>query len=176
MKIFKRLTFLFLAALTLFVAISLPINVFASENSYSNYAATYKVVKVKEEYDLGYGVQYHMDQATTAVVDTQYANGHGSNNELKYTVQPNKEYEQIVNVLEIDITKGAMLVPYAYLSGSTWSATSLRSVALDFEVKNPGYRVVAGVYGDYFQLYDNVSKENKLCLKEQYYVWKCDVY
>lgn len=32
------------------------------------------------------------------------------------------------------------------------------------------------VYDDYFQLYDNVNNENKLCLKEQYYVWKCDVY
>jgi len=32
------------------------------------------------------------------------------------------------------------------------------------------------VYDEFFQLYDNVSNENKLCLKEQYYVWKCDVY
>ena len=32
------------------------------------------------------------------------------------------------------------------------------------------------VYDEYFQLYDNVNNENKLCLKEQYYVWKCDVY
>ena len=64
MKIFKRLTFWFLAALTLLVVISFPINVFASDNSFSNFGATYKVTEVTAERDLGYGVKFHRENAT----------------------------------------------------------------------------------------------------------------
>lgn len=151
MRVIKKINLVLLFALTLFVSL-MSINVFASENSYSNFAATYKVLEVAEEYNLGYGVEYHKDLATTSVKESQYARGDAYGNEVKYAVQPGKEYSQQVNVLEIDPTKDVQLVPYAFLSGSVWSSSTLRSAALEYEIKNPGYRVVAGVNGDYFQI------------------------
>ena len=151
MKIIRKFNLIFLFALTLFVSI-ITINVFASENSYSNFAATYKVLEVAEEYNLGYGVEYHKDLATTSVTSNQYARGDAYGNEVKYSVEAGKEYSQEVNVLEIDPTKNVQLVPYAFVAGSIWSAATLRTAAMEYEVRNPGYRVVAGVNGDYFQI------------------------
>lgn len=147
MKIFKRLTFLFLAALTLLVVISFPINVFASDNSFSNFGATYKVTEVTVERDLGYGVKFHRENATLTTNISGISTG----------VTVGAAAGQQVSVLEFAITDDVKLVPYAYLDSASWVASSVKKAAAHYEVKNPGYRVIAGVNGDFFHINDSVK-------------------
>ena len=152
MKRSIRLSLLIFCCLNIVISLFIHINVNANSDSFSNGLATYKVTDVAVEYDLGFGVKYHQDVATTSVTDSRYARGDGANNEVKYDVEANKEYTQQVNVLEIASTKDVQLVPYAYLAKYSWSSSTLRTAAMMYEMRNPGYKVIAGVNGDYFQI------------------------
>lgn len=170
MRKIKKISSIVLFLMLLFMVLTYPINVFASANSFTNYAATYKTTGVLAERDLGYGVQFKKESATLAVSDSKYANGQGSSNEIKYDVEKNKEYTNEVSVLNIDLSKGARFVPYAALSGSSWNATSLRAAALDYEIKNPGSKVIAGVNGDFFQISQPVMASTGVTIGDgQYY-------
>ena len=63
MKTIRKINLILLFVLTLFVSIT-SIDVFASENSYSNFGATYTVKEVTDERDLGYGVRFHRELST----------------------------------------------------------------------------------------------------------------
>ena len=42
------------------------------------------------------------------------------------------------------------IVPYAVLSGSDWKLSKIVLAAQDYEKNHPGYRVVGGINGDFF--------------------------
>lgn len=153
------------ALIVLFLMLVLPvsfsfINVSANSNSYSNYGATYKVKNVTDEKELGYGVSFHREKATLTTTKTGVTN----------SITVNQEYGQQVSVLEIESGSEAILVPYAFLDGGQWHATSVRKAALQYEATHPGYKVLAAVNGDYFRINDAVKTSTGVTIGQgEYY-------
>jgi len=111
-----------------------PAQVFASEEEYSNVGASYKVTEVVDKLDLGHGVYYHRD-----IAGSKKAGSTGFN-------------PQQVNVLEITPNDEVQLVPFAHLEGSRWIATAVKKAAAQYEATHPGWKVIAGVNGDFFKI------------------------
>ena len=59
---------------------------------------------------------------------------------------------QVVNVLDIPASEEVKIIPWSKLSASRWNLATLTSMAEDFEADNPGYRVIAGINGDFFDI------------------------
>ncbi len=59
---------------------------------------------------------------------------------------------QVVNVLDIPASEDMKIIPWSKLSASRWNLATLTSMAEDFEADNPGYRVIAGINGDFFDI------------------------
>lgn len=59
---------------------------------------------------------------------------------------------QQVNVIEIPASEDIKIVPWGRIHAATWSLSSVRNIAKDFEEKNPGYRVMAAINGDFFDI------------------------
>lgn len=146
MKIIKKLLLNLFVVTFALIFFSSEINIFA-KFEYSNDYATYRVKEVANEKYLGYGVDYRRDISTLST----NVSGVTNNAELK------KEYGQQVNVLEIDPNEEVQLVPYAFLDGSNWVHTTLKKAAMQYEATHPGYKVIAGVNGDYFYINDSVK-------------------
>lgn len=136
--------------------LSLNIDIFASDDEYSdgysNDFASYRVDEEVDSYNLGYGVQYHRDIANirTNVNDVTIGNAAGSGG--GGPIEIGKTYQNQVNVLEINPNEDVELVPYALLQGGTWCTSTVRNAVADYEEHNPGYKVVAAINGDYFQI------------------------
>ncbi|MDD4212403.1 MAG: phosphodiester glycosidase family protein [Bacilli bacterium] len=62
---------------------------------------------------------------------------------------------QVVNILDIPASSDIKVVPWSKLGSSRWNMTTLTSMAEDFEADNPGYRVIAGINGDFFDINGN---------------------
>ncbi|MFA6889787.1 MAG: phosphodiester glycosidase family protein [Bacilli bacterium] len=62
---------------------------------------------------------------------------------------------QVVNILDIPNLNQVSIVPWSKLGTSRWNMTTLTSMAEDFEIDNPGYRVIAGINGDFFDISGN---------------------
>lgn len=60
--------------------------------------------------------------------------------------------KQQVNILEVPATADIKIVPWSKLGSSKWTMTTVRSMAEDFERDNPGYKVLAGINGDFFDI------------------------
>ena len=160
MKILRRIVLSVLFAFFGLVCVCDPLNVFAEENSFSNGYATYRVKEVADSKELGYGVYYHRDISTLATDRSGYTN----------SITVGHEYGQQVNVLEIDTKQDAKLVPYAYLDGSQWVATTVKKAAAQYELKNPGWKVVAAVNGDYFKINNDMKASTGVTIGQgEYY-------
>jgi len=159
MRIFKRINIVLLFALTLFVSIT-TINVFASSNSYSNFGATYTVTQVTDEKDLGYGVKFHRELATL----TTNISG------ISASVSVGVAAAQQVSILEVEARKDVQLVPYAFLESASWVASTVKDAAAQYEARNPGYRVIAAVNGDFFHINDAVKASTGVTIGQgEYY-------
>lgn len=60
--------------------------------------------------------------------------------------------DQQVNVLEIPASEDIKIVPWSKINPSKWQLASVTSIAKDFEAKNPGYRVIGAINGDFFDI------------------------
>lgn len=67
-------------------------------------------------------------------------------------------YEQVINIVDVPASKDLKIVPWSKLGSSRWNMATLTSMAKDFEQDNPGYRVIAGINGDFF----DINGENNL--------------
>ncbi len=160
MKIIKKFVLIILFAFLAGISLTDPLQIFANDNEYSNYGATYRVKKVADERDLGYGVKYRREISTLATTQNGVTN----------SITLNHEYGQQVNVIDIDISQGAMLVPYAFMDGANWVTTTVRKAALQYEATNPGYRVVAAVNGDFFHINDVMKASTGVTISQgEYY-------
>lgn len=147
MKKFKIVSRLFILVFFLLITASISINLFASSKEYNNGYAVYKDVVVTDEKDLGYGVKWHRETATSKVLQSKLAiNG-----------QVGIDYAQRINVLEFSLNDEVSLVPYAVLNGALWSAVSVKKAAEQYELDNPGYRVIAAVNGDFFAINNDLK-------------------
>ena len=157
MKIIRKISFSLLIVVLAFVTLMDPAQVFASDNEYSNQGASYKVTEVVDELDLGFGVKYHRE-----ISGTKKAGSSGYD-------------PQQVNVLQITPSDDVELVPYAFLDGNQWYATSVKKAALQYEATHPGYRVIAAVNGDYFKINEVVKASTGVTIGQgEYYKTKSD--
>ena len=131
--------------------VSSNVKVFASDKIVDNGKATYRVEETIEEHELGYGIHYQREKAFSSVRSGHFsgaAAGSGGGGSLL----AEKEYQQQVNLLDIDADSSAQLVPYAGITNGTWNTLTVRKAAAEFELKNPGKMVIAAVNGDWFEI------------------------
>lgn len=96
--------------------------------------ASYNVTETKEINKLAYGVVHTRD--------------------LGLTTKANKttNYAQQVNVLTVPSLTGVKIVSWANTNNHVWTLTSVRKLAKDYEAKHPGYKVIAAINGDFFDI------------------------
>lgn len=131
-------------------------NVFAADKIVDNGRATYRVEETVEEYDLGYGIHYQREKAFTSVRSGHYA-GNAAGSGGGGSIVPDQEYQQQVNLLDIDFDSSAQFVPYAGITNGTWNTLTVRKAAAEFEQKNPGKMVIAAINGDWFEISRDVK-------------------
>ena len=111
----------------------------------------YKVVSVNEENDLYYGLKH-----TEYTAESSYIN-ETSGTSVGRTL-PNKFYSQNVNTLEIPNNSNIQVVHWSYLPSSSskgWMTTTLTTMISNYEIHNPGYKVLAAINGDFYDMNSN---------------------
>lgn len=99
---------------------------------------SYQVTSRTNNDELDYGIRYIRDVATSS--SKNLIGGTGS-------IDP-----QVVNVLEVPTSGILRMVNWSYSSSSSWSKQTIRKMAIDFEKNNPGWIVLAGINGDFFDI------------------------
>lgn len=74
---------------------------------------------------------------------------------LSGDIEPNKYYEQRTHVLEVPSTTAVRIIPWANLNTNTWKLTTVKGLIENYEKDNPGYKVIAAVNGDFFDINAN---------------------
>lgn len=67
-------------------------------------------------------------------------------------IEADKYYPQQVHLLEVPSSKDIKIIPWANLNNNKWSLTTVRGLIEHYETNNPGYRVIAAVNGDFFDI------------------------
>lgn len=143
---FKKILSLILIIALTFIGIKLS----ASPSEVTDIGtAKYYVENVKEVNELPNGVKQYTHLGYTSAI-TGEVTDMGMN--VTEPFVPNKYYPQQVNILEVPSSKDVSIVPWAYISNSEWNLKTVRDIAKDYEAKNPGYKVIAGVNGDFFDI------------------------
>lgn len=134
-KVFIILLFLSFLVLSLF-------NLHAEEiKEVTAGGGTYRFVERTNEETLQYGINYIRD-----IAESKSVNMIGSTN----TFDP-----QVVNILEVPSSKAIKVVNWTYSTKANWSKQTIRSMARDFERNNPGWIVLGGINGDFFDINGN---------------------
>ena len=100
--------------------------------------AEYQVTERLSNEIIDYGVRYIKDLAVSKST-TQIG---GTN-----TLDP-----QVVNYLEVPTSSVMKVVNWTYSSTSGWTTQTLTKLAEDYEANNPGWVVLAGINGDFFDI------------------------
>lgn len=108
------------------------------ENVFSAGDAQYQVTDRLSDEIIDYGVKYINDLAVSKST-TQIS---GTN-----TLDP-----QVINYLEVPTSSVMKVVNWTYSSTSGWTTQTLTKLAEDFETNNPGWVVLAGINGDFFDI------------------------
>lgn len=125
----------------------------ANEKEYYEYNdCGYYVEKTVDYKDLGYGITYSRDISQLATFNSEKIRGNAAGLGGGGKAYVDEFYSQQVNKLEISNTEYSKIVPYAILEGSSWSTSTVRNAAKDYESKNPGWKVVAAINGDFFKI------------------------
>lgn len=149
MKLLKRFSLVLLMGILFYSVIS-SVSVKATDKISENIGATYRVQEVVEKSDLGYGLTYSRSIAFTSAKSGHYIGKDGGM--VGNPIIAGQEYQQQVNLLEMKKDSEIQLIPYAYLSNGLWNKLSIRNAAMQFELDNPGKKVIAGINGDWFQI------------------------
>ncbi len=67
----------------------------------------------------------------------------------------NQYYSQQLNILEIPNESKTKLVPWGVISNGKWSLNKVTQMAEDYEKENPGWKVIAAINGDFFDINGN---------------------
>lgn len=150
MKQINRLLFMFLTVLVL-LGIS-KLNIVATEQS-----PIYYEDEVLEVNDLPGGVKHTKLKGYSQVTNPDLIAagateaGYGSSIPLVM----NKYYSQQLNILEIPNEAKTKLVPWGVVKNGLWSLATVELMAKDYEESNPGWKVVAAINGDFFDINGN---------------------
>ena len=108
----------------------------------------YKVISVNEENELYFGLKH-----TEYTAESSYINE--TTDAYVGRTLPNKFYSQNVNVLEVPNNEGVQVVHWSYLPSSSskgWMTTTLTTMISNYETHNPGYKVLAAINGDFYDM------------------------
>jgi len=113
--------------------------------------ATYQVDEVVADEMLEKDIHYRKDIASSSAslgITNQSAAGSGGGG----TLIAGQLYPQQVNVLAVPSKNDVKIIPWSLTSNSTWTLATVTNLAKNFEANNPGWRVIAAVNGDFFDI------------------------
>ncbi|MDD3171119.1 MAG: phosphodiester glycosidase family protein, partial [Bacilli bacterium] len=130
MRIIIKKSLLFLIIASILFLISVPVR--ASSTTTGN--ATYVEEEKLDKEDIGYGVSYYKSVGETSA-----------------TIRSGT-YNQTVYYLNTVCNKTIKVIPWAKFENNKWKLANVRELIADFEAKNPGWMVLAGVNADFFDI------------------------
>ena len=114
--------------------------------------ARYREEAIKYYYELMCGVKETTYIGSTSTELDGDVDGYSG---ITGSIVHNEYYLQNVHVLEVPSRKDVVVVPWANLNGNKWSLTTVKGLIGNFEEHNPGYKVIAAVNGDFFDINAN---------------------
>ncbi len=96
--------------------------------------ATYNEEQKLDKMDVGYGISYYRSVGKTS------------------TTVRSGTYNQTVHYLNTVCNDTIRVVPWTKFVNNKWKLTTVRNLMADFEEKNPGWIVLAGVNADFFDI------------------------
>ncbi len=133
-----------LCILALFLVGPHPVKAYdANKDTVSVAGATYKATSNTVTQDLGYGVTHIRDLGVSSASRLNNYASCGPANTL---------VGQQVNVVTVSSNESVRIVNWTYMNASGWSLQTVRTLAENFELHNPGWKVIAGVNGDFFDI------------------------
>lgn len=108
--------------------------------------ATYKATKNVLVQDLGYGITHTKDLGVSSATRLNDYDSCGPKDTL---------VGQQVNVLTIPSNETVRIVNWTYMNSNGCTLQTVRKLAENFELYNPGWKVIAGVNGDFFDINAN---------------------
>ena len=151
---FKKLLSVILFVFVCLTVVAFDIKLNASENVYANPYAYYKVQETINQSELYDGVQYQHDSALTAITDESKIIGYECGGKI-YSDVPlytNKEYTQSAHILTIPRTSNVKIAVWSVVNDGKWTLANILKTAEDYEKHHPGYKVIAGINGDFFDI------------------------
>lgn len=139
----KKFIFALSTLLLIFCLSFIGINPNAASNVVEVDGATYEVKKNLITQDLGYGVTHVKDIAQSSASNLHDYDSCGPKNTL---------VGQQVNVLTVESSKTTRIVNWTYMTNDGWTTQTVRTLAENFEIHNPGWKVIAAVNGDFFDI------------------------
>ena len=148
MKSLKRLSVFLLLIVNLFLIANVFVVAETDDGLFAG--ANWVVSEVKETNVLPYGVKHSLVQGQTSTSMSGYdADGFGGEDAK---VVPGQLYDQQVNVMEVPSNENVRITTWANLGGHKWTLTTVKGLAQDYEAKNPGWKVIAAINGDFFDI------------------------
>ena len=145
MKIFSK----FFIVLT--VLLMSPILISKSaEFNYTDYYKELANVEHKIYRDITYN---HIIAKTRTDMPSGSIAGYGSTGDINI----NTWYRQQINVINVPRGNGARVIPWSVQDGTQWDMMSVTAMAEDFERKNPGWVVLGGVNGDFYDWHNTMD-------------------
>lgn len=114
--------------------------------------ARYREEAIKYYYELMCGVKETTYIGSTSTELDGDVDGYSG---ITGAIVHNEYYLQNVHVLEVPSRKDVVVIPWANLNGNKWSLTTVKGLIGNFEEHNPGYKVIAAVNGDFFDINAN---------------------
>lgn len=147
MKTIKKL---FLTILVLLISFSfVKLNAEGEKRQATVGASTYYEGELVEENHLAAGIIHQkyasFSQCTLTGFNAAGSGGGGLND-------PDKLYEQSVNLLFIPATKNARIVNWVTSKNYGWCRGTVEGTAKDYEYTHPGWKVVAAINADFFDI------------------------
>ncbi|MGD9605285.1 MAG: phosphodiester glycosidase family protein [Bacilli bacterium] len=112
--------------------------------------AKYYAQSIIESNKLDYGVTHTKESGFTSTPLSGY-DVDGLGGQSGYVVS-NQFYPQQVNFLEVPVSSGVKITNWGNLNNHRWTLTTVRNLIADYESKNPEWRVVAAINGDFFDI------------------------
>lgn len=112
-----------------------------ANDAYTTEYASYQETEHIEENDLGYGIKHVKTKAISTANECNNPGGFGL-----------VDSPQVINVLSVPSQEGVRVVNYTYPNESGWTKQTLSKMVQSFELNNPGWTVLAGVNGDFYDI------------------------
>ena len=115
--------------------------------------AKYRVIDSSSYKTLPYGIKFKKVSALTSTPLSDIdADGYSG---ITQTIVANQYYSQQVSLLEIPRTSEVKITSWANLGNHKWSLTTVKGLINNYEKNNPGWKVVAAINGDFFDINAN---------------------